>query len=334
MRRMRCAVGHVGKEGLVGRHHVEALHPRNHLVGDVLGEVIALFGRLRRLDRCRTVEQGRRPLVGLATNKAVELLEALAGRPAVEWTRHADFPRRCLVGLANTPGAVAVEPQHLGDGGYRVGSYAVVARSTGSHFSHRADSGRVMVAAGQQRDSSGRAQRRRMEAVVEQAIIGNLLQCGHIARATRHARGPKAHIVEQHQHDIRGALGRAQRVDRRELGIASIERHLALSPGCPESAVPRDQSCLGLAPSFLLESRSTKVPGPGDAPVLATVKPSDRASSATPNLGTPAVRRDEQAVAGPPPRRPSVAGRRPLPQGKTPESDEAIAGRTVQQCSA
>ena len=50
----------------------------DRVVGQVLGEVVALLGRARRLDRVVVVDEVGVALVGLAAEEAVEALEAAA----------------------------------------------------------------------------------------------------------------------------------------------------------------------------------------------------------------------------------------------------------------
>ena len=58
---------------------VQAVTNVTGVIGQIFGQVIALFSGCRRLDGCRAVVQGRVPLVVLAADEAVELLEAAAG---------------------------------------------------------------------------------------------------------------------------------------------------------------------------------------------------------------------------------------------------------------
>ena len=82
MRGVRGARREVHEERLVGHQRLLLAHPADRLVGQILGEVVALLGRLRRLDRRRALIQRRVPLVVLAADEAVEVLEpAAAGRP-------------------------------------------------------------------------------------------------------------------------------------------------------------------------------------------------------------------------------------------------------------
>ena len=101
MRRVRGARRKVGKERLVGRERLLLANPLDRLGGHVIGEVIALLGRLLGIDRRRALVECRIPLVGLAADKAIEVFEATAaGRPGVERPYRARLPHRHLVALA------------------------------------------------------------------------------------------------------------------------------------------------------------------------------------------------------------------------------------------
>ena len=104
------------KNGLSGISAFCWRDPVDRLVGHVLDEVVALFGRLRRLDRRRALVERRVPLVGLAADEAVEIFEAAAaGRPLVERPDRARLPHRHFVALAELRRRVAVELQGLGE---------------------------------------------------------------------------------------------------------------------------------------------------------------------------------------------------------------------------
>src|SRR5437764_252066 len=74
--------------------------PRGGVLGLVLGEVIALLRGAPRLDWRRPLIDGRIPLVGLAANEPVEVLEATpAGGPGVEGAYWACLVHRYLMAL-------------------------------------------------------------------------------------------------------------------------------------------------------------------------------------------------------------------------------------------
>ena len=65
----------------------------------------------------------------------------------------------------------------------------------------------VMIAAGEQRDAGRRTERGRVELVVAQAIVGERLDRRHMDRAAEGARLAEAHVVDQHDQDVRRASG-------------------------------------------------------------------------------------------------------------------------------
>jgi hypothetical protein len=75
---------------------------------------------------------------------------------------------------------------------------------------------RVVVAPGEERRMRWRAQRRRVETVVTQAIIGGALKCRGIHRATERAGMAKTDVVEQDQQDVRRTV--RCRGHRRDIG--------------------------------------------------------------------------------------------------------------------
>ena len=104
------------KNGLSGDQRLLLAHPGDRVVGQVLGQVVAL---LRACPGGSTAvvpsQQGRVVLVGLAAEEAVEVLEPVArGRPAVERPGRAGLPHRHLVALAERARCVAVQLEDLG----------------------------------------------------------------------------------------------------------------------------------------------------------------------------------------------------------------------------
>ena len=78
----------------------------DRLVGEILGEVVAVVRCARRLDEVVVAHEVRRPLVGVAVEEAVVALEAEPERPAVERPRRAELPTRREVPLADRERAV------------------------------------------------------------------------------------------------------------------------------------------------------------------------------------------------------------------------------------
>ena len=82
VRRVGRVEGEVHEEGLVGIDDLGVPDEFNSFVGQVLGDVVALFGRGRRVDRVVVVDQVRVPAARLAAEEAVEPLEAAPEGPA------------------------------------------------------------------------------------------------------------------------------------------------------------------------------------------------------------------------------------------------------------
>ena len=148
--RMGGAGREVGEERLVGRERMCLPDPGDGVVGEVLGEVVALLRGLLGLDRRRAAVQRGVVLVRLAADEAVEVLEAAAtGRPGVERPDRARLPDRHLVALAELRRAVPVEAQDLGDGRRRLRPDRRVPGSGRGDLGHGAHAHRVVVAAGE-----------------------------------------------------------------------------------------------------------------------------------------------------------------------------------------
>src|SRR5690606_24841270 len=105
-----------------------------------------LLGRLWRRDRGGALDERGVPLVCLATDEAVEVLEAAtACRPLIEWAYRARLPHRDLVTLAELRGVVAVELERFGQRRHRVGQHRRVARLAGGDLGDPGHAGVVVV---------------------------------------------------------------------------------------------------------------------------------------------------------------------------------------------
>src|SRR5205823_7476534 len=111
MRRMERARSEIEVEGSVRCECMLRLHPTDCLVRHVGSEVvIRVVGRFHANG---AVKNCRRPLVGFATNEAIELVEAGVSRPSVIGARNGYLPRRSLMILSESGGAVSVQAKHF-----------------------------------------------------------------------------------------------------------------------------------------------------------------------------------------------------------------------------
>ena len=108
MRRVRGAGAVMQVKRLVRRDLPGIGDELDRLVGQVLVQVIALFGCPRRLDLVVVVHQVGVVLVGISAHEAIEALEASTQRPAVVGTRGGFQVGRDQVILADHEGAVAL----------------------------------------------------------------------------------------------------------------------------------------------------------------------------------------------------------------------------------
>ena len=217
VRRVRGARCEVDEERLVGQQRLLLARPGDELVGQVFGQVVALGRRLRRLDRRRAFIERRIPLVVLAADEAVEVLEpSAAGRPRVERTGRARLPHRHLVALAELRGRVAIELEGQRERRLGVGQHRALARSRGGDLGDAAHADRMMVAPGEQRLPRGRAQRRGVEARVLQPALRQLVEVRRLARAAECAGGAVADVVDENHQHVGRALRWPQVPDRRK----------------------------------------------------------------------------------------------------------------------
>ena len=154
----------VQEEGLVGRERLVAAQPVDAVLRQVFAEVVLRV--VRRLDGVGVLHQPRLPLRGLAGQEAVEVVEAVAGGPAVERAHRRGLVGRRVVPLADRRRAVAVVAQHLGDRGRALRDHAGVAVPVHRALGDGAVADALVVAPGEQRGARGRADRGGVEGVV------------------------------------------------------------------------------------------------------------------------------------------------------------------------
>ena len=174
----------VHEEGLVGHERALLADPGDGLVGHVLGEVVALLGCGRRLERRGPLVDGGVVLVGLAADEAVEVLEATARRPLGERPHRARLPDRDLVALAELRGGVPVHPQGVGQWCRGVRPNRAVPGGGRGQLGDGAHAHGVVVPAGQQGLTGGRTERGRVEPGVPQAARGQAVGGGRVDEPT------------------------------------------------------------------------------------------------------------------------------------------------------
>ena len=176
----------------------------DRLVHEIGCQVVARGEGARRIDRRVVAHQLRRVLIRLGIHETIEAIETAPQRPAVERTGRARFRERRHVPLAQHVVAIAVRAQHFGDGAGLAADLAAIAGIARIEVGEAADADGVMVASGQQRRPRGRAHRRRVEAGVAQAALGDGVDGRRGDRRAIAAEVGEADIVEQDHQDIGG----------------------------------------------------------------------------------------------------------------------------------
>ena len=150
----------------------------------VLGQMIII--RVLRLDGRGVPPQARLVLRGFACDEAIEVVEAQPGRVLVEGAGRRQGRDGRVVPFAEGGRVVAVVAQNARHGGRRARNLADVAVEVVGELGDDARADAVMIASGEQRGPRGRAHRRRVEAIVGDAVLA---QPGHGRRMDRPAEG-------------------------------------------------------------------------------------------------------------------------------------------------
>ena len=164
-----------------------------------------------RVDLRRVAEEVRPPLVRVAADEAIEVVEAHAGRPLGERPDLAGLVGRRVVVLAEPARRVAVVAQNAADRRVVRADDAVVAGEAGGLLGDHAEADRVMVAAGDDRGARRRAQRGGENPVVAQPGVRDAVHGRCRDDAAERARHAKSGVVGHDQQDVGRAFGRHHR---------------------------------------------------------------------------------------------------------------------------
>ena len=164
------AGGEVQEEGLVRCHLLEVGDELDGLVGQVDRQVIALVGRLRRLDLMVVEDEVGIVLVGVTAEEPVVAVESAAQRPAVVRACGADLFGGGQMPLADAERRVAVGEQHLGQEAVLERDGAVGPGVAGRALGDARHAVGVVVAPGQHAGARRRAQRGGVHVGVPQPV--------------------------------------------------------------------------------------------------------------------------------------------------------------------
>ena len=181
----------------------QVVHELDRVVDEILGEVVAVLDRSRRVDEVVVVRERGRVLVRLTAEEAVEAFEAATERPAIAARGEVHFVVGREVPLADRPRRVAVRDEHLGEERIRRRDAAVVSGEAGREVGDATHAVRVMVASGEQARARRRAQRGRVEVAVAQPAGGETVEDGCVEIGAEATELREADVVEHDQHDVR-----------------------------------------------------------------------------------------------------------------------------------
>ena len=181
-------------------------------VHDVLGEVVALLNRPRRVDLVAVVDQGGGVLVGLAVEEPVEAFEAASERPPLAGGTEVGLVLGGQVPLAHRVGRVPAGGEHLGQEADGSGDGCVVAGEPRGQLDDAAHPRVVVVAAGEHAGPGGRAQRGGVEVAVAEPVGGEAVDVGGGDVGAEAAELGEAHVVEQDHDHVRSPRGRPDRL--------------------------------------------------------------------------------------------------------------------------
>ncbi len=199
---------------LVGLALLGVADELERLVGEVLGEVVALVGRVGLADVVVVLREVGKPLVRLAADEPVEAVVALPQGPVLLGRAHRPRVDRDVVVLADperAPAGVAQDGRHRRVLARDVG---VVAGEAGRGLGDRREAVLVVVAAGQEHRPRRRAQGRRVPLAVGQAVRGQPVHRRHLDPPAVRRPGRAAGVVVEHDEDVRRARRRAVREER------------------------------------------------------------------------------------------------------------------------
>ena len=215
VRRVRAAGGEVHEPRLARILGAHIVQPPDRLVGHVIGEVVLLpVLALRHPDRLVVLGDDRIPLPGLTAQEPPEVVKAPGVRPPAERARRALLAIRRQVPLAERGRAVAVHLQHLRERRAVLRDERRIAGKAGGQLADGTETDSMMITAGQQGSPGRRAQRRHVEPVVPDTLLGHPRHGRRADRAAERTRVPEPRIIDQHQQHVGRPLRRRDVPDK------------------------------------------------------------------------------------------------------------------------
>ena len=257
MRRMRRAGAEMQVERLVRCDLLGVGDELDRLVRQVLGQVVALLWRPRRLDLVVVVDQVRVPLAGVTAQEAVEALEsrgpAASGRtvrPPIRIPRAADGTCRPCRCCSRAAAASRTETRSRTGSGRCSPGYPVASSLIARHGV------RMVITPGDDARSRRRAQRRGVHVVIQQAPRGQRVDVRRRDRAAVTAELPEP-VSSSTMNSTFGEPG----VCPQRPGHAGLDSSV-VRPITPGNAVPGSYSFSGIIQGLRRQDEVLACPGP------------------------------------------------------------------------
>ena len=167
--------GIIDQEGLGRRESLLLLDPVDRLVRQVRVEDVVGIADIR-LDRGRPFVNCGRPLAGIPTDEAIEMLEAQGSGPEIEGTGLAGLPIGHIMVLAKPGRIESAQAQYLADGSRILAHQSVVARIPRGHLRDATGVGRMVVTPGNQCGAGWRTQSRGVKLSIAQSPSGQTIE--------------------------------------------------------------------------------------------------------------------------------------------------------------
>ena len=219
VRRMAGTGGEVEEERLVRCDRLGVTDELERLVGEILGEVVALVRRLRLVDHVVVVDQVGIPLVRLGAEEPVPALEAAAGRPVAARGGEVHLVGRAEMPLADHVSVPAELAEDLREHPVLRRDRAAGAREAHGRLGDAGHAVARVVAAGEEAGTGGGAERRRVELRVADALVDDAVEIGCRDWPAVAAQRREADVIQDDVEDVRRALRRAWRLEWGPVGL-------------------------------------------------------------------------------------------------------------------
>ena len=223
---MQAAAGPIHEERPIGLERLVVAQPVDRILGQVLREVIALLGRLRRPHHRRVAHQMGLVLRSLTGQEAVEILESQSRGPVLEWAGRRGVFRRGVVPLAPRARAVPEILEHFGHQRTAARDTSGVTVPVVGQLGDLPVADLMVIAPGEQRRPRRRTHRGGVEPVVAHPLRADPVHRRGTHLTAERRRQPWAGVIDQNDHNIGRILMQPRRSDT--LGIRGL---LQSSPG-------------------------------------------------------------------------------------------------------